>query len=77
MWAAIDVLSTLQVGDRVEVTTDGRTYQMEVSQGIHRCDGQFGSVESSRVRVRLGPGRYNTEVTAERIADGQQTLSKL
>lgn len=77
IWDAIDTLSVLKVGDSVEVTEDGRTSTMLVTRPIHRSDGAFGSVESNRVTVSYGPGRYATEVHAERMADGRQAIRKI
>jgi hypothetical protein len=73
--AAVDVLATLRQGQEVRLTQDGRTHVMYVSREIHRCDGSFGSFESSRVTVTFGPGRYSTDVTAERMAAGTQVLT--
>lgn len=74
---AVDLLASFDVGDPVRVTFDGRVHDMVVSRAIHRSDGQFGSYESSRITVTFGPGRYATEVTAEQLAAGSQTLEKL
>lgn len=74
---AVDVLSKLRTGDEVRVMLDGREYTMHVTREIHRSDGKYGSYESSRVRVSFGPGRYSTDVTAERIAAGTQHIERL
>lgn len=65
MTEAIDLIASLRDGDAVLVTRDGRTSVMFVSGGPRRCDGAFGPIESTRVTVTFGPGRYSTEVSAE------------
>lgn len=67
MAKAIELISSLKDGDLVRVTRDGRTDVMAVSGVPRRCDGAFGPVESIRVTVGYGPGRYSTEVSAENL----------
>lgn len=74
---AVEALSALRQGDAVRVTLDGREHVMYVSREARRSDGAFGSYESTRITVTFGPGRYATEVTAERIAAGTQMIAKV
>jgi hypothetical protein len=74
---AVDQLTRLRVGQKVRVTLDGRDHEMVVTRPARRSDGAHGSVESTRVTVSFGPGRYATEVTAERLAAGTQALVTL
>lgn len=74
---AVERLSRLEPGQHVLLTEDGRTHEMYVSRTIRRSDGSFGSYESSRVTVTFGPGRYATEIYAERVAEGKQTFEAL
>jgi hypothetical protein len=60
---AFALISSLRVGDRVRVQRAGeRAYEMTVSRGPSRSDGNWGSPESLHVTVTFGPGRYATEV---------------
>jgi hypothetical protein len=62
------LISSLRVGDRVRVQRAGeRAYDMTVSVGPRRSDGQFGSPESLHVTVTLGPGRYATEIGVDHL----------
>lgn len=73
---AVDFIATLRTHDLVQVTMNGRRYNMEVSREMHRCDGAFGSYESNRVTVTFGPGGYAREVTAEQIANGTVEIER-
>lgn len=73
---AAGFISTLRPGDAVVVTQDGRDLEMTVSRGPSRCDGAYGSWESIRVTVTLGPGRYSTEVGAEHVARGRMSIRR-
>ncbi|MET7363202.1 hypothetical protein ABZS76_32860 [Streptomyces sp. NPDC005562] len=64
MMDAVAFLGGLKVGDRVRVTREGRTADLTVSWGPRRADGALGSVESTRVTVSYGVGRYSFEVSA-------------
>lgn len=61
---AVAFLGSLREGERVRVTRQGRTADLVVSRGARRADGLFGSVESMRVTVSYGVGRYSFEVSA-------------
>jgi hypothetical protein len=70
-------ITSLRPGDRVLVGQDGRTHEMYVDQrGVHRCDGPYGSWESTRVTVTFGPGRYCREVDVDAIHAGFVTLRR-
>ena len=71
---AVTLLGGLRRDEPVTVTFEGRHRQMTVSRPLHRCDGQSGSYESSRVTVTYGPGRYSREVTAEQMASGEVSI---
>jgi hypothetical protein len=64
MMEAVSFLAGLKVGERVRVTREGRTADLTVSMGPRRCDGPFGSIESTHVTVSYGVGRYSFEVNA-------------
>ena len=74
--AALGILASLNVGDAVTVTNDGKEHAMTVTRSARRSDGAFGSWESTRVTVSLGPGRWSTEITAEGIGSGRQSIRK-
>lgn len=77
LWSAIHLLQDLEVGDQVVLTEAGREpLQMTVTVPARRSDGETGSIESTRVTVSLGPGRYATEVKAELVAAGRQQLRR-
>lgn len=67
MVEAVELIASLKDGDPVLVTRDGRTNLMFVAGAPRRCDGQYGPLESLRVTVTFGPGRYATEVSAENL----------
>jgi hypothetical protein len=74
---AIDVIASLKVGDRIEVTEDGRTYAMTVSQPVSRSDGRFGSLESTGVYAHIRPGGYGTRIQADHVGAGRVAIRKL
>jgi len=74
---AVDLLHTVRVGDAVQVCIDGKYYDMNVSREASRSDGMYGSFESTHITVTFGPGRYSTEIRAEKLADGSQSLIKV
>lgn len=73
---AAGFISSLRPGDAVVVTQDGRELEMTVSRGPGRSDGAYGTWESIRVTVTLGPGRYSTEVGAEHVARGRMSIRR-
>lgn len=73
---AASIVSSLRVGDRVIVGTDGRDYEMAVTH-FSRSDGEFGSWESYGAHVTLGPGRWSTKVDASAVASGRFTIRPL
>ena len=73
---AVDLLSSFKSGEAVTLTADGREHRMLVSRTARRCDGPFGSYESTRITVTFGPGRYAREVTAEEIATGKAGITR-
>jgi len=74
---AATFLGALHQGDAVRVKVDGRSHDMTVSRAAHRADGAFGSWESTRVTVTLGPGRWSTEIGADHVAAGRQSIERL
>lgn len=64
MVQAIDLIASLKVGDKVEVTRDGLTSVMTVQSATTRSDGAYGEIESTGVTVGYGPGRYATRIEA-------------
>jgi hypothetical protein len=74
---AVDLLGSFKLNDKVRVTlTDDTPRDMYVSRTLHRCDGKFGSYESSRVTVTYGPGRYATSITADMLVHHRATIEK-
>jgi len=73
---ALRLIESLKHGDRVRLTTDGRTYDMTVGRGPNRSDGGSGSWESTGVVVTLGVGRWSTRVDVDAVASGRYTLEK-
>lgn len=71
---AIDTIARLKVGDRLEVTEDGRTHVMTVSQPVSRSDGQFGSIESTGVYAHIRPGGYGTRIQADHVGNGRMSI---
>ena len=68
-------LAGLRAGDAVTVRQDGSERTYTVQQEIRRMDGGgFGSWDHAAVTVGYGPGRYNFEITAARIAGGYVTV---
>ena len=73
----ISTIASLRIGDAVSVTRDGRSLDMTVTTDPHRGDsGGFGSVESTRVTVSLGPGRYSATISADAVAHGYTSITK-
>ena len=64
MMDAVAFLGSLKAGDRVRVTREGRTNDLTVSVGPRRADGASGSIESTRVTVSYGVGRYSFGISA-------------
>jgi hypothetical protein len=62
------LISQLKPGDPVLLTMDGRT--MDVT--VQRREGLdvYRHSDARSVTVGYGPGRWNTEISAERIAAG-------
>lgn len=78
MSRAVRAVSELHPGDTVEVTTVGaKPLTMTVTGGPRRGDGAFGSPESTRVTVSLGPGRYSMELTADQVAKGSVSFRRV
>lgn len=75
--AAFDLIPSLRIGDKLEITQDGRTNIFTVYSDTFRSDVQFGSWESTRVGVWIRPGGYGLTLTAEMIADGKVTIRKV
>jgi hypothetical protein len=75
---AIDFLHTLSEGEKVTVSEYGRLLSpgLYVSRTAHRSDGAFGSVESTRVTVTYGPGRYSTDIAADAIGAGRYVMTR-
>ena len=68
-------LASLRTGDEVTLFRDGRLLDVTVQRPLHKPDpGGFGSTEASRVTVGFGPGRWNTEVTVQDLADHPMRL---
>lgn len=65
--SAYALIASLKDGDRVRVTTEGRTSEMFVRGAPRRSDGAFGPPESLHVTVTYGPGRYATEVGVDHL----------
>jgi len=76
--SAVEQLGSYITGDRLLVTdhTSGsHVYEMTVTRPLHRCDGAFGSYESSRISAQIRIAGYAREITAEQIASGQVEVS--
>jgi hypothetical protein len=68
-------LAKLRAGDPVRIWQDGRAIEVTVTREFRRSDGGgFGSLDHSTISVGFGPGRWNTEVSGARIADGYVDL---
>lgn len=68
-------LAELAVGTPVRIKQDGRWIEAQVTRAFRRGDGLgFGSLDHGSVSVGFGPGRWNTEVSGARIADGYVEL---
>jgi hypothetical protein len=75
---AIDFLNSLKEGEAVTVSEGTRELPpgLYVSRTARRCDGAFGSVESTHVTITYGPGRYTFEVHADTIGNGRHTIAR-
>lgn len=72
---ARDFLAGLRPGDPVRLLWDGKQHDLTVQRPLRTADpGGFGSLESQRVTIGYGPGRWNTEVTVERLAGAPDLL---
>ena len=71
------LLGSLHVGDPVVYSDGGSDIAVTVPRGLRAGDGGgFGHPHSATVSVGYGPGRWNVEVSAQRIADGYVTLRR-
>lgn len=75
--AAFDLIPSLRIGDKLEITQDGQANTFTVYSGAGLADGAYGSWESTRVGVWIRPGGYGLTLTAEMIADGKVTVRKV
>lgn len=62
------IIASLNPGDSVRITLDGRAHDVTVQ----RREGLdvYRHPDSRAVTVGYGPGRWNTEISADRIAAG-------
>jgi hypothetical protein len=69
------LIASLNMGDPVRITVDGRAHDVTVQ----RREGLdvYKHPDGRTVTVGYGPGRWNTEVSAERIAAGYVTVERL
>lgn len=68
-------LASLEVGEVVVISMDGRESEVTVQRSIRPMDGGgFGSWDHSAVTVGYGAGRWNVEVTAAGVEAGNYGL---
>ena len=69
------IIDSLNPGDPVRITLDGRTHDVTVQrrEGL----GVYRHPDSRAVTVGYGPGRWNTEISADRIAAGYVSVETL
>lgn len=70
---ALSLLASLEVGDIVLLTQDGKEQAVTVQKTLHHADG-FGAIYSQQVTVGYGPGRWNRSVSAASLAAGYVDL---